>query len=102
MNHFTDSDGFKAIGSQNLWTFEARQPPSDHPRGAYFTTLGSDAPNLSVRLRIPRTKLAFVFEFKDAGDLYPIYGGRGQFIFFSRADYQVDVSRQIRKRETGL
>ena len=73
----------------------AGQPPaSQHPPGAYFTTLGRTTPLLAQRLRIPRSKIEYVFEFTDAGDLEAIDGGRGAFIFYSRTDYQVDEPRQ--------
>ena len=34
--------------SQPDWLFIAHQPPGDHPRGAYFTTLEPSAPNLAI------------------------------------------------------
>jgi len=75
MNHFTDKPGHDAISSQPDWCFKASRPPGGHPQGAYFTTLESTAPNLAMRLRIPREKLAFVFQFADAGDLAPLRAG---------------------------
>lgn len=95
MTHFTDKEGFNGINSAKVWKFIAAQPPAPrHPRGAYFTTLGRNAPLLAQRLRIPRTKTEHVFEFVDAGDLEAIEGGRGAFIFFSRVDYLVSEPRQ--------
>jgi hypothetical protein len=93
--HYTEKAAYDAIRSQVVWHFVAAQPPGQHPFGAYFTTLGKDTPNLAKRLRIPRTKLAFFFEFTDVGDLTPLPGGRGQFIFYSPTDYDVDQPRQI-------
>ena len=102
MNHFTDKSGYNAISSQPDWCFKASKPPADHPVGAYFTTLAPQSPNLAVRLRIPREKLKFVFQFFDAGDLLPLEGGRGAYIFYSPSDYVVVESRQRFKGETGL
>jgi hypothetical protein len=93
--HYTDGDGFNAIRAQPIWVFKAAQPAGDHPRGAYFTTVGPDAPNLAKRLRIPKAKIAFVFYFSDGSDLKPLPGGRGAFIFFSPDDYAVEKNRQI-------
>jgi hypothetical protein len=102
MNHFTNRAGFNAIGSQTDWSFRASQPPADHPKGAYFTTLAPQAPNLAVRLRIPREKLEFVFQFYDAGDLRPLDGGRGSYILYSPTDYLVAEGRQQHKGSTNL
>lgn len=95
MAHYTDRDGFNGIKSAPVWRFLAAQPPAaQHPPGAYFTTLGRSTPLLAQRLRIPRSKIEYVFEFDDAGDLEAIDGGRGAFIFFSRTDYLVPEPRQ--------
>lgn len=94
MYHYTDQAGYNAIRSQVVWRFVASQPPGGHPFGAYFTTLGRDTPNLAQRLRIPRSKVEYVFEFVDEGDLTPLPGGRGQYIFYSPTDYLVDKPRQ--------
>lgn len=102
MNHFTNRAGFNAISSQTDWCFKASQPPADHPKGAYFTTLTPQTPNLAVRLRIPREKLGFLFEFSDAGDLLPLDGGRGSYIFYSPTDYLVAEERQKYKGSTNL
>jgi hypothetical protein len=90
MSHYTDQAGFNAIRALKPWVFRASQPPGDHPFGAYFTTLAPDTPNLARRLRIPRMKTEFVFTFADVGDLKPLHGGRGEFIFYSPRDYSVD------------
>ena len=102
MNHFTDKPGYDTVSSQPVWCFRASQPPGRHPIGAYFTTLGPEAPNLAVRLRIPREKVAFVFQFVDAGDLAPLRGGRGAYIFYSPTDYIVVQERQRHRGGTGL
>jgi len=102
VNHFTDVDGYNAIRAQPIWRFLASKPPGDHPRGAYFTTLGADTPNLANRLRIPRGKLAYVFSFADAGDLQAITGDRGRWIFYSADDYEVSEARQELHGETRL
>jgi hypothetical protein len=102
MYHYTDRDGYNAIGSQGTWLFHAGQPPGDHPVGAYFTTLGPDTKNLAQRLRIPRSKVKYVFEFSGSDGLEPLPGGRGEYIFYSPTDYEVEPSRQIFAGETGL
>lgn len=102
MFHYTDRDSYNAISSQRVWCFKASQPPGDHPFGAYFTTLPSDTPNLAKRLRIPRSKLAYFFEFLDIGDLTPLPGGRGEYIFYSPEDYLAEPDRQIAHGATGL
>jgi hypothetical protein len=96
MAHYANLAGFKGISSATTWHFLAEQPPApQHPAGAYFTTLGRDTPLLAQRLRIPRAKIEYVFEFKDEGDLEPLEGGRGAFIFFSRTAYAVREPRQV-------
>ena len=95
MFHYTDGDGFDAVRSQPIWVFKAAQPPGDHPRGVYFTTLRPDSVNLAKRLRVPKVKTEFVFCFSDGSDLKPLPGGRGEFIFYSPDDYSVDQSRQV-------
>ena len=102
MNHFTDDTGYKAIGSQPEWCFKAKQPPCDHPKAAYFTTLGPKEPNLAARLRISRAKVAFVFQFVDQGDLKALRGDRGEYIFYAEDDYLVTKDRQTHKGATGL
>ena len=95
MAHYTDKNGFNGIASAPVWRFVADQPPApQHPIGAYFTTLGRSTPLLAQRLRIPRSKIEYVFEFTDAGDLEALDGGRGVFIFYSRTDYLVGEPRQ--------
>jgi len=104
MNHFTDLPGWNAIRSQREWFFKAKQPPGDHPFGAYFTSLESGEPNLATKLRIPREKLAYLFTFRDREprDLLRLPGGRGRFIFYSLDDYAVEEPRQLANGETGL
>jgi|SRR5580658_9465364 hypothetical protein len=102
VNHFTDLPGYNAIRAQPEWLFRAHDPPADHPRGAYFTTLGPETRNLSIRLRIPKVKLAFVFSFSDAGDLKRIDGDRGTWVFYSPADYRVVEDRQQTSGATRL
>jgi len=89
MFHYMDRDGFNAIRSRPDWLFKAFKPPAEHPPGAYFTTLGRDTRNLAQRLGIPKSKTEFYFEFTDAGDLQPLRGDRGEFIFYSPVDYEV-------------
>jgi hypothetical protein len=94
MFHYTNLAGYNAIRATTDWRFKAHQPPGNHPFGAYFTTLPKNTLNLAVRIRIPKSKLQYVFEFTDAGDLTPLPGGRGRFIFYSSVDYIVVKSRQ--------
>src|SRR4051812_14618382 len=94
MNHYTDQAGYNAIRATVVWHFRAGKPPGDHPFGAYFTTLPRDTRNLAKRLRIPNGKVQYVFEFQDTGDLTPLSGGRGQYIYYSPTDYDVDKPRQ--------
>lgn len=100
--HYTNSAGYNAIRSQPVWHFLARKPPGDHPVGAYFTTLPPGTKNLAKKLRIPRSKLAYVFIFADLGDLHALDGDRGEWIFYSPADYDVAEDRQIDAGPTGL
>ena len=100
MFHYTDQVSFDAIRSQVAWYFEASQPPANHPFGAYFTTLGRETKNLAQRLRIPKSKIQYFFEFDAIGDLKALPGGRGQYIFYSPTDYEVEKSRQIDHGET--
>jgi len=93
--HYTDLTGYNAIRSQPVWRFRAGQPPGDHPVGAYFTTLGPGTRNLARRLRIPKEKTKFFFEFTDVGDLLPLPGHRGRYILYSPVDYLVDPTRQL-------
>lgn len=102
MFHYTDKDGYNAIVSQPTWLFLATQPPGNHPIGAYFTELPPEIRQLAKRLRIPRRKLQWVFEFMDVGDLIRIRGGRGDDVAYSPKDYPVDPSRQLHHGETGL
>jgi len=94
MNHYADQAGYNGIKAAVVWHFLAQQPPGNHPNGAYFTTLGRTTANLAQRLRIPKSKIQYDFEFTDIGDLTPLPGGRGQYIFYSPFDYDVDKPRQ--------
>lgn len=95
MLHYTDDAGYKAISTQAVWTFKVFKPPGIHPPGAYFTTLPPKTSNLAVRLRIPKLKLAFVFDFNGEQGLKPLNGGRGEYIFWSPTDYTVEEDRQV-------
>ena len=77
------------------WQFRASQPPGERPFGAYFTTLPPGTPNLAKKLGIPKSKLEFVFTFIDTGDLTPLRGDRGRWIFYSLGDYYVGSERQL-------
>lgn len=101
MHHYTDKPSWNAIRSQVDWTFSASQPPGEHPFGAYFTTLHPTTPNLAARLRIPKAKTEYVFCFIDVGDLTPLPGGRGTFIFYFPGDYVVAQPRQLSSGEVA-
>lgn len=103
--HYTNSKGYKGIGSSPEWLFRAAQPPGDpedHPFGAYFTDLPEHEPMLANKLRIPRDKIRYVFEFFDQGDLRRVRGYRGRYVFYSRVDYKVGRERQIRASPTSI
>lgn len=89
MLHYTNQDGWNSIRSQVDWLFRAHQPPGVHPFGAYFTTLTPETRNLAKRLRIPRSKIEFVFCFRPNKELVPLEGGRGEYIWYSPTDYSV-------------
>lgn len=94
MLHFTDLDGWNAIRSQIDWLFQAKQPPGEHPFGAYFTTLPPNTVNLAKKLRIPRRKIEYVFCFSRIDGLLPLPGGRGDFVWYSPVDYRVVRTQQ--------
>lgn len=100
--HYSDRTGYNGIRATVDWCFRAEQPaPADHPFGAYFTTLPRDTINLALRLRIPLDKTQFFFSFADSGDLKPLRGGRGRYVWYSPQDYIVDQSRQRDSGETN-
>ncbi|MGO8750337.1 MAG: hypothetical protein ACLQNE_30705 [Thermoguttaceae bacterium] len=94
MLHYTDKSSWNAIRASIDWTFKANKPPGPHPNAAYFTTLPPGTHNLANRLRIPASKIEYVFCFLDAGDLTPLPGDRGKYIFFFEGDYVVPQPRQ--------
>jgi len=91
--HYTNDVGFKAISSQPVWVFKASTPPG-HPFGAYFTTLEPGTEKLAKRLRIPKAKTEFVFCFAGQTGLKPLDGARGQYVFYSPHDYEVERAQQ--------
>jgi hypothetical protein len=100
--HYTDDKGYKAISSQLIWLFKASQPPCDHPKAAYFTTLPPGTKNLSKRLFVRgcAEKTQFVFEFAGGEDLPRLRGGRGEHVHYSVEDYPVETERQRRHGKT--
>jgi hypothetical protein len=98
--HYTDRQGWNAIGSQKAWPFKASQPKDpDRPVGAYFTDIEPTEENLRTlykRIRIPKVKQEFVFWFVGREGLTQLFGGRGRDkrIFFSANDYYVSESMQ--------
>jgi len=94
VHHFTNRVGFDAIRSQVDWLFRASTPPGSHPYGAYFTTLRPGTKKLAKRLGVPRTKIAYYFSFDGGGELLPLPGGRGAYVFYSPSDYSVPRARQ--------
>ena len=100
--HYTDRAGYDSIKAGVDWCFKAHQPPPrDHPLGAYFTVLGPATKRLANRLRISKSKTAYVFVFVDIGDLVPLRGDRGQYIFYSATDYVVGKDRQVDSGESA-
>jgi hypothetical protein len=95
--HYTDKDGFSGVRSAYpSWRFAVSDPPPEyHPAGAYFTNLLPSNRQLAKKLRIPVRKTEFCFEFLDAGDLRPLPGGRGEFVFYSPKEYLVTRDRQM-------
>jgi hypothetical protein len=102
MFHYTNKTGFNGVRSQLVWLFKAMKPPCEHPLGAYFTDLDDRTHNLANRLRIPKEKTEYLFQFVDAGDLKAIPGARGRHIFYSSLDYPVEPGRQVRHGPSGL
>ena len=100
MFHYTDKDGWNAIRSQVNWLFKVSQPKDpDRPKGAYFTDIEPSPQNLRVlykKIRVPRDKQEYVFEFNGAEGLTQLNEGRGRDrrIFFSPIDYAVAGNRQ--------
>jgi hypothetical protein len=94
--HYTNSKGYNAIGSQVVWLFKASQPPCEHPRGAYFSTLPPGTRNLSKRLYVRgcAEKTEYVFGFSGGEDLLRLRGGRGNHVHYSTDDYAVGKDRQ--------
>ena len=102
--HYTDNKGYNAIRSQIVWLFKASQPPCDHPKAAYFSTLPPGTKNLSKRLFVRgcSEKTRFVFSFSGGEDLPRLPGGRGEHVFYSEEDYPVVRARQITHGETDI
>jgi hypothetical protein len=101
--HYTAKNAYDSIRATVDWCFHAKRPvPRHHPVGAYFTTLPPQTNNLAQRIRVPNEKLTHMFCFVDAGDLLPLAGGRGAYIFYSAQDYVVVRKRQIFAGERGM
>lgn len=101
MFHYTDKGGWNAVRSQAKWIFKISQPKDpNRPKGAYFTDIEPSPENLRVlykKIRVPRDKQEFVFQFLGADGLTQLNEGRGRDrrIFFSPADYEVARDRQV-------
>src|SRR2546423_10995701 len=96
MNHYTNLKGFNGIRAVSPWCFKAtRQRLRTKRRAAYFTTLLPSDPNFVRRVRLPKKKREYRFCFTDIGDLSPIPGPGGKYVFFSPGDYYVDTPRQL-------
>lgn len=100
MFHYTDKDGWNAIRSPVDWLFKISQPRDpDRPKGAYFTDIEPSPESLRVlykKIRVPRSKQEYVFQFLGADGLTQLNEGRGRDrrIFFSPVDYAVARDRQ--------
>jgi hypothetical protein len=101
MFHCTDKTGRNAIRSQVAWVFKADQPKDPgRPKGAYFTDIAPSPANLRVlfkKLRVPREKQEYLFEFAGTDGLSQLNEGTGRDrrIFFSPVDYSVMRDRQL-------
>ena len=99
--HYTDKVGWNGIRSQIDWSFRAGQPHDPtRPVGAYFTDISPDPETLRTlhkRLRVPKSKQEYVFNFRDETALVKLNGGSGRDkrIYFSSVDYLVVADRQI-------
>lgn len=100
MFHYTDKDGWNAVRSQVDWLFKINRPKDpDRPEGAYFTDLEPSPANLRVlhkKIRVPKKKQEYVFQFEGTAGLVQLNGGTGRDrrIFFSPVPYIVQESRQ--------
>ena len=95
-NHYTDAKGYNAIKAVSPWHFRAGKPRSpSKPFGAYFTTLVPSDPNFVKRVRLPKSKRKYRFSFEDGGDLLPLPGPGGKWVFYSPTDYFVDDDRHL-------
>jgi hypothetical protein len=92
--HYTDADGFKAIISQQTWTFKAKKPPGGRPGGADFTRLLPDNNKLNSGTMLPRRKREYVFAFEGEEGLEPVPGGKGDYNLWTSGDYPVPPGRQ--------
>lgn len=107
MFHYTDKSGWNAIRSQIDWLFKANQPSApDRPKGAYFTDIEPSDQNFRVlykKLRVPREKQEYVFQFTGTDGLTQLNNGTGRDkrIFFSAIDYEVAANRQQYNGETS-
>jgi hypothetical protein len=97
--HYTDKDGWNAIRSQPEWRFLVSRPKAPwRPTGAYFTDIEPNEENLRTladKIRVPRVKLEYVFEFVGTDGILrpnPIEG-RDARIYFSPVDYFVERAR---------
>jgi hypothetical protein len=100
MFHYTDKAGWNAVRSRVVWLFKISQPKDpDRPKGAYFTDIEPSPENLRVlykKIRVPREKQDYVFQFSGADGLTQLSNGTGRDkrIFFSAVDYPVTKDRQ--------
>lgn len=96
--HYTDRKGYNSLRAGVAWTFKIHQPPprdSNHPIGAYFSTLPPWSKRLCQQLKIPKEKTEFVFAFQGGVGLSPLQGGKGDRIYYSEVDYVVEKPRQL-------
>jgi hypothetical protein len=88
--------------TQLVWLFKASNPPGNHPKATYFTTLPPGTKNLGKRLFVRGCgeKTRFVFGFSGGEELQQLRGGRGDYVYYSEADYPVEPYRQQVHGET--
>jgi hypothetical protein len=101
MFHYTDKEGWNAIRSQRIWLFRVSQPwDPKRPKRVYFTDIEPSPEHLRVlykKVRVPREKQEYVFQFKGADGLTQLNGGigRDKRIYFSPVNYEVVETRQL-------
>ena len=101
--HYTDLAGFNGIKSgrgrgKGAWWFKAETPRAPHhPPGVYLTTMSPErAKKMAGKLQVSKDKLKYYFVFEIPDDqIKSAPGGRGQYIFYSSGDLDIQKKHQI-------